>query len=188
MNELSILKGIGTADAAAGFTGREFMRIVETGVFDGCQVELEDGVIIKMAPAGMEHAARNATIVVSLTAALQALPLTVATDLAVEIDERTLRGIDIAVVGPDAPQSGPVRGVDVQLAVEIASTTLIKDLGRKGAEYAEAQIPIYWVVDVNAKVVHVLSMPVGVEYTMRTITRFGEPLGVPGSDAMIEIK
>lgn len=62
----------------------------------------------------------------------------------------------------------------VLLIVEVASTTLRNDLGRKARLYAAAGIPEYWVADVNGRVIHQLWAAKGKRYAQRRETAFGE--------------
>lgn len=185
MNQLvPIVSSLG--DEAQGFTVGEFLRIVESGAFDDIRVELVRGTIIKMAPSGNDHAHLSAQLAYLLVGATKGLPVRVGTDLAVETDGGTLRGIDIAVYDADAP-SGVVDAKSVRLAVEIADTTLAKDLVLKAEEYAGAGIEIYWVVDVKAGVTHVLDALQKGAYQKRSVVRFGEPLTLPGTDDPIVV-
>ena len=167
------------------FTASDFLQMLELGAFEDMRAELVGGVIEKMAPANGEHGQQNAGIVIKLAKALGA-NAAIATDLAVLIDEDTIRGVDIAVAHTKFPK-GPARGSDLLLAVEIAETTLSRDLGAKANDYARAGIPTYWVVDLNGHAVHVMSEPSDAGYASRVIVRFGEALAVPGSDATIVI-
>lgn len=186
MNKIAAISPTIATEAHDGFKAREFMHISAAGAFDFAgKVELIDGVIIKMAPAGMEHAATNFSVAQQLAAIFT--DYIVAVDLAIEIDERTILGIDVAVSYPSAPRSGAVAGVDVHLAVEIASTTLAKDLAYKGACYAGAGIPHYWVVDTEARVVHVMGIPESGGYRERGVVRFGEPLMAPGGNGSVSV-
>lgn len=76
---------------------------------------------------------------------------------------------------------------DVAMVVEIAETTIHHDLGLKRRKYAEAEIPVYWVVDRTRKVVHTHAEPVDGEYAEVHTVRFGQPLAVPGTDATITL-
>jgi Uma2 family endonuclease len=49
----------------------------------------------------------------------------------------------------------------VALLVEIADTSYAKDSGPKMRPYATFQIPVYWIVDLNRRVVEVRSQPFG---------------------------
>lgn len=172
---------------AEGFTTREFMQIVESGAFDGYKAELVRGAIQKMAPAGFEHSTRNFSIAQSLASAYEGQQVWIAVDLAVEVDDKTSLGADIAIVRADAPRSGAVPGSCLKLVVEISDSTLSRDLGFKISDYARAEVATYWVVDVRARVVHVMSDAVGDKYQSCSVARFGEPLFPPGTDTPISI-
>lgn len=187
MNEVTLMtSALATADFE-GVTAREFMRMIEEDIFDGVNAELIEGVIHKVAPSHIDHATLNAGVTVSLARALENAPVRFAVDLAIETNSRTLLGIDIAAVNGAAPSTGAVRGNHVELAVEIASTTLTKDLVYKAAQYAMVGIAQYWVVDVKARVVHVMTIPQSNGYAERAVVRFGEPLRVPRTDKTIII-
>lgn len=99
----------------------------------------------------------------------------------------TIRAADIAVVGMDVPRDRSVRPRDVILAVEIAATSLAEDPDATLADHARLDIAEYWVVNLEAKVVHAPSEPNGDNYADCRVVRFGEPLPVPGTDATIVI-
>jgi Uma2 family endonuclease len=50
---------------------------------------------------------------------------------------------------------------DVALVIEVADGTLLRDLGIKRRIYARGAIPIYWVIDVDARRVEVFTQPSG---------------------------
>lgn len=168
------------------FSAREFATMLDLGAFEDMRVELVEGEFEKMAPAGGDHGTANFSIALKLHQALGQAGATIATDLAVQIDANTVRGLDIAV-GAKPFRKGIAIGEDVLLAVEIAETTLSRDLGSKAAHYARAGIPHYWVVDLNARVVHVMSNPSVDGYAQRSVVRFGEPLAVPGTSETITL-
>jgi Uma2 family endonuclease len=60
----------------------------------------------------------------------------------------------------DYPDRHP-RPQDIALLVEVADTTLDRDRGFKKRLYAQAGIPIYWVVNLQASQVEVYSQPSG---------------------------
>jgi Uma2 family endonuclease len=76
---------------------------------------------------------------------------------------------------------------EVELAVEVAETTLSRDMGMKRMKYAAAGIAHYWVIDGERSRVHVWGEPVNGDYAQIATVRFGEPLAVPGTDATIVI-
>jgi|SRR5579884_2638710 len=58
----------------------------------------------------------------------------------------------------DYTRSHPGPG-DVALVIEVADTTLDRDLGLKLRSYARAEVPIYWVLDLLSLTLHVFSNP-----------------------------
>ena len=48
---------------------------------------------------------------------------------------------------------------EVRLAVEVSDRTLRQDLNAKKLQYGRAGIPEYWVVDINARTLHVFQQP-----------------------------
>ena len=174
-----------------GFSAAEFAQMISLGAFRGMRVELVDGVIERMAPANSAHSFGNADVLLLIRDALLDSPVRLGIDLAVRISQDTLRGVDIAVVRTEPAEAedadGLVRPDRLVLAVEIADTTLARDLGRKAQDYAEAGIPTYWVVDLPARVIHVFVEPLEGKYQTRTVVRFGEPLTVPGTDRTITL-
>lgn len=157
--------------------------MLDLGSFEDMRVELAGGVIEKMAPAHGEHARHNFELGLKLVDAL-GRGAVIATDLALVVDSETVRGVDIAVAHAQF-SDGPAHGADILLAIEIAETTLSRDLGAKAADYARAGIETYWVVDLVGHVVHVMTEPSDGGFAKREVVRFGENLAVPGSDAII---
>ncbi len=153
------------------------------------RVELVMGVIEKMAPASSHHSRQNFSVAERLISAFRAqkLDMEIGTDLAVEIDKDTVRGIDIAVSATGFSEAGPTEASAIFLAVEISDTTLSRDLGAKADDYARGGIPHYWVVDLNGKSVQVMSKPDVNGYVKRSVVRFGEDVTVPGTDQTIYI-
>jgi Uma2 family endonuclease len=64
----------------------------------------------------------------------------------------------------DAPTAS-----DVSLVVEVADSTLHRDLGAKARLYAKAGIPEYWVVDIEGRQVHVHRDPDTANETWQSI-------------------
>jgi Uma2 family endonuclease len=78
------------------------------------------------------------------------------------------------VVTSEPRGEGVVPLATIALVVEIAASTLAKDLQLKAALYARHGIPEYWVADVEAKVIHQLWAPEGEAYAQRREVAFGE--------------
>jgi hypothetical protein len=70
---------------------------------------------------------------------------------------------DVVVLrGPDTTYGARLAGPgDVALLVEVSDTTYAKDSGPKLRRYASYQIPVYWIVDLNRRIVEVRVRPFG---------------------------
>ena len=175
-------------DHLAAFSAEGFLRMLELGAFADMRAELVRGEIEKMTPAGWRHGELNATLVLLLAGHFKALGARIGTDVVIRISETTVRAADVVVLRPGAEPGRALQGDEVLLAVEIADTTLDRDMADKRFDYATAGIAHYWVVDANRQVVHVFGEAVDGDYAQVATVRFGEPLGVPGSDATIIIE
>lgn len=71
---------------------------------------------------------------------------------------------------------GPIPGEKAKLCVEVSDDTLPDDIGPKRLEYAEAGLPEYWVLDVNARALHQFWDLRDGDYRSRHIVRAGETL------------
>jgi len=133
----------------------------EAGVFaPDARLELIEGEIIEMAPIGVPHA--------SIVGSLTRLFVRQAGDAAfvwvqnpVIVGKRSMPQPDLAILKArtDDYSSRHPAVDDVLLAVEVSDSTLAFDLERKANLYARAGIREFWVVDVNARGVHVHREP-----------------------------
>lgn len=160
--------------------------MMNVGAFADMKVELVEGRLEKMAPAQTRHSLMNGKLCALLAAIFEPLGGDIGIDLAVAIGPRTIRGVDVAV-GVGRFSDGVPPASEVFLAVEIAETTLARDLGPKAVDYGGAGIPHYWVVDLAASAVHVMGEPGEGGYAARNLVRFGEPLPVPGTGETITL-
>jgi Uma2 family endonuclease len=152
--------------------------MADLGAFDDMKVELEHGEIVRMNPAYAPHGAAVARVIMALGQAVGGSGLTVSGEAGIVLSDDTVFAFDAALVRGAVPD-GRYRPAALALVIEIAVTSLDRDLGSKLAEYARAGIPLYWVVDVDAKVTHVMSGPGDEGYATRGVVRFGESLELP---------
>lgn len=135
----------------------EYHRLIDLGVFEGTNVELVGGVLVEMSPQGDEHMG----LIPWLTHRLVELvgdAFVVSPQCPVIPDEISEPEPDFAVLSRrDTRITGKPR--DALLIIEIANSSLRFDLGEKARRYAGAGYPEYWVVDVQARVVHVHREP-----------------------------
>ena len=187
MNEFTTMAAAEAEET--GVSQATFLRLCESGALDdGGRFELVEGKIERMAPAGFEHGRYQIEIGAFLRDAYASTSFVAAGDMGAITGDRSIRAPDVAVVREDAPRTGWLSGDHILLAIEIASTTLRRDLAEKPAEYAAIGIPHYWVLDLQARAVHVMMNPAEGGYASRHVVRFGEPLSVPGTDRTITIE
>lgn len=163
-----------------------FHAVNATGVFAGRRPMLIRGVLLEQGPMNDPHAD------------------------AIEISTETLRGVFGAgwrlraqlplrlgrdtdpmpdfVILPGNSRDG--RPTAASLVVEVSDTTLTFDMTTKAEVYATANIPEYWVLDLNARVLHVYRDPQPLPSNLgagayQTHLTFGptdgvQPLAAPG--------
>jgi Uma2 family endonuclease len=146
----------------------EYDRLVDLGVFDDEKIELIEGVLVEMSPEGADHAWVIQQLNSLLTPALpDGLEVRVAAPWAAS--ERSEPEPDLAVV-PTANyrREHPSRA---RLLVEVAHSSVRKDLGVKARVYAAAGVPEYWVIDLGERVTVRHTQPAEGGY--QSITRHG---------------
>jgi len=153
--------------------------MVRVGAFDVIdrKVELIRGELVEMNPAGPIHgdliiyltnwSARHCDPSVTLISSQTDLELREQQSRP-EPDLMWLRKARYRTCHPQA--------ADVQLAVEVADTSLVRDLEDKRKLYAEAGIVEYWIVDAQANCIHVNRHPEAGEYTSREVYKSPEKL------------
>lgn len=68
----------------------------------------------------------------------------------------------VVLRGPDRTYgTRRARGDDVALLVEVSDTSYARDSGPKLRRYATYRIPVYWIVDLNRRIVEVHTRPFG---------------------------
>jgi Uma2 family endonuclease len=169
------------------FTADDFERMMRLGAFADMRAELAGGRLEKMMPALPSHGERNVSIGAKLREAIADRPLRVASDLAIRIDETTVRAADIAIYPAELDADRVPEGGSILLVVEIADTTVSRDLGVKRVDYGRGGVAHYWVIDAAARVTHVMREPNAEGYGTRDVVRFGDPLPVPGTGKRIVI-
>lgn len=155
-------------------TRAEYRALADAGFFDDRRVELLEGVIVEMAAMGRPHILAQAWLTKRFVrgvgedlSILPQLPL-----VASEVSEPMP---DVTVVAADWPQTqhddDPPRAA--HLIVEVAHSSLRRDLNVKAAIYAGGGFAEYWVVDLVARRIVVHTDPVGRIY--RSVVEHTEP-------------
>src|SRR5829696_6224297 len=154
--------------APARITRADYDRMVDRGELEGGPVELLEGRIVEMSPQGPQHSA-------VLSALLRVLRpdwsiVRVQMPLAASADSEPEP--DLALVAHDDPAVHPATA---DLVVEIA-VTMLREARAKTPLYAAAGVPEYWIVDVPARAVEVLSGPGPAGYARSRILRGADEL------------
>jgi Uma2 family endonuclease len=170
------------------FTREQYYRLGELGFFYGKRVERIRGEIREMSPIGWPHIVgcrKTAELLGRAFAGLgwvyQAAPLAL-TDSDPEPD--------VAII-PGRFEDYATHPTGALLVVEVADATIDYDTTTKAELYAEAGIAEYWVLDVNARQLHVFRDPTplpsdlgATAYATRltlTPTDAVSPLAAPGA-------
>lgn len=141
------------------FTVDDYYRMAAAGVFaEDERVELIEGEIIEMSPAGSRHAGGIKKINALLGERMGNTPLIISVQDPIRLDDGTEPQPDIAVLRwrDDYYVGSHPTPDDVLLVIEVADSSLVMDLVTKASSYARAGIPEYWVFDLvkNEMVVH----------------------------------
>ena len=189
MNVMTAMTGSTASSSAppgpARFTAAEFWRIVESDAFGDIRVELVGGELHRVPPPGRSHGQAQRAILLRLGRLLPEDRLI--GEVAIDVGDDTVLGCDVVILRAGDGTSPVVAAAELLLAVEIAVSTLDRDLGLKRRLYAAAGIPTYWVVDAERALVHVFDRPEGGDYRGLALVRFGEPLAIPGTDGAVTL-
>jgi Uma2 family endonuclease len=128
-------------------------QMVASGALDGEPVELLEGWLVDMSPQGPGHAA----VIARLTRHLARAQTWLRVQLPLEVPPSSVPEPDLALVEGE-PSSGRHPRTAL-LAVEVAASSHAIARGVKARLYAQAGVPIYWLVDVPGKAVEVRTDP-----------------------------
>jgi Uma2 family endonuclease len=171
------------------FTASDVRRMVEAGVLDeDAPRELLEGDLIVVSSQGPSHPALVGITHRTLlrhygddVCVLGQGPLNVSPHSQPEPDLMVLRGS-----ARDYLEKLPT-GADAVLVIEIAVTSQNRDRA-KAVLYSRAGVPVYWLVDVEARQLEVREGPrPDGDYQRTTILREGATVGLPGVDDEIAV-
>jgi Uma2 family endonuclease len=167
------------------WTVEEYHRMIEAGILTtDNQVELLNGQIVRMAPQNPPHASTTQQSDASLQSRFAGraivrvqLPITLSTSSS-EPEP------DIAIVKADPKRYSDRHpgAADILLLIEIADSTLERDLTEKALIYAQAGIGEYWVLDLVSRQAYVFREPTVEGYQSQQISPVGgavSPIAFP---------
>jgi Uma2 family endonuclease len=166
-------RGLEVAGQRRLFTVDEYHRMGVAGVFGPeDRVELLDGEVIEMSPIGSEHAGCVNALVELFHRRLRRKVI-VSVQNPFLLSNYSEPQPDLCLLRPRADfyrRSHPQPG-DVLLVIEVASSSLGYDRGRKRPAYAGAGVAELWIVDLAREAVLVHRRPS--RRTYRLSTRYG---------------
>jgi Uma2 family endonuclease len=140
---------------------RQFRKAIRAGVFGERRVELLGGIpfIMSENPPHIFASSRVHSALFGLAARPKWF---VNKDHRLELGQWLPLPDVLVLKGPDTTYSIRLaRADDVALLVEIADTSYRKDSGPKLRRYATFRIPVYWIIDLNRRLVEVHGQPFG---------------------------
>ncbi len=142
------------------WTRDDFMRIHGQLTCVGRRVELIRGDIVDLGPMNTPHAACVSKSRHQLAAVFGTV-WDVRVQLPLDVSRDTMPFPDLLVVPfrDDFYLAAHPTPAETGLLVEVADTTLDTDMTDKAELYAVAGIPEYWILDLNARILHVLRDP-----------------------------
>ncbi len=150
----------------------EYDTMVKVGAFDHVprKIELIRGELVEMNPAGPLHDDFIAYLTSWSAQHIDPTKTLLTAQTGVDLPELESRPEpDIFWVQKKRYRDHHPRAQDVQLAIEVADSSLAKDLEVKRLLYAEARIAEYWIVDCRSSCIHVFRESDGVDYQVRFV-------------------
>lgn len=164
------------------FTVQQYHKMIESGILtEDDRVQLIRGEIIEMSPIGTKHAACVKCLNKLLSSKLGDRVLIAIQD-PVELDEHSEPQPDVALLKPrdDFYATAHPQPQDIFLLIEVADSTILYDREEKIPLYAQANITVVWLVDINAQIVEVYQQPTATGYQYLQKFTGGETLSIPG--------
>lgn len=167
----------------------EYHRIIAAGILTPSdRVELLEGRIIEMVPQEPLHASTTSSfgndfvLFAGKAWVRQQLPITIAPDSEPEPDIAVVR-IDRTRYRDRHPYPE-----DIYLLIEVSDSTLSYDRDHKAKVYARANIPEYWLVDVNQQQILVFRSPQKDTYQVKQVFEVKDAIApVTFPDVVIEL-
>ncbi|MGH7434891.1 MAG: Uma2 family endonuclease [Polyangiaceae bacterium] len=140
----------------------EYEELSRLGHFDDERVELLYGAIVRMSPTHPPHSGILQRLTQMLARALDESQAGVRIQSPLALSSQSMPEPDLAIVPPgDYLEAHPT---EAWLIIEVAESSLKKDRVIKARLYAEAAVPEYWIVDVEANLIEVRTGPEGGNY------------------------
>lgn len=167
---------------------QDYHRMIEAGILSDRRVELLEGEIVAMSPEGPLHASNIRKVANYLRQLLEGLAL-VSEAHPITLSDSEPEP-DLAIVRlPESRYTNHHPTIeDIFWVIEIADSSIEKDLREKKYLYAKELIPEYWVIDINQQILTVFRQPQLNDYTVKQEINQGEinPLAFPDIRVLIK--
>jgi Uma2 family endonuclease len=163
----------------------QYERLVQTGVLDGQQIELINGLLVKKMRKNPPH---SWTVEALREQAGRLLPpgWSLRQEQPVAIPNINEPEPDLAVVrgGKDDYAKRHPRSADLALLIEVADNSLEKDRGAKLLAYARGGISAYWIVNLIDRQLEIHTSPTFMGYRERIVLTASDeaPLIIDGNE------
>jgi hypothetical protein len=142
-------------------TASQFRKAIDAGVFGERHVELLGGIPFVMSE-NPPHILSSIRVVAGLGFLALSPRWVVNKEHRLELGQWLPLTDAVVLRGPDTTYGKRwARADDVALLVEIADTSHARDSGVKLRRYAGFGIPVYWIIDLNRRLVEVRTLPYG---------------------------
>ncbi|HBE68062.1 MAG TPA: Uma2 family endonuclease [Planctomycetaceae bacterium] len=159
----------------------QYAKMVERGAFDHLskKIELIRGKIRQTNPAGPVHDDLIAYLTAWCFRAIDPSTTSIRVQTGLDLAGAQSRPEpDLMWVKAGRYTERHPTAADVELAIEVADSSLQGDLSEKALLYAEVGVTEYWVVDVRSRCIHVYRKPHSIDgYQDRGVFKAGETLG-----------
>jgi Uma2 family endonuclease len=141
------------------FSREQYYQLGKLGYFEGKRVERIRGEIVEMSPIGWNHVISTRLIADLLRVVFHGLAW-VNESGPIPTEDSDPQPDVMVVVGTVRDYTD--HPTTALLIVEVADATLDRDLTVKAELYATANIPDYWVLDLNSRQLHVFRDPAAI--------------------------
>ena len=168
------------------YTVDEYYRMGQSGILkQGDRVELIEGEIVDMVPAGSAHVGIVNRLNRLLVQAVGHRAI-VSVQNPVRLSAFSEPEPDIALLMPrdDFYSSAHPGPADVLLLIEVSDSSLDYDRGVKLPLYARHEIPVVWLIDIQRKQLLIFSSPSREGFKERIVLKSPEACQVPGFEGI----
>lgn len=149
------------------FSVDDLLLLEKSGVFAPDQrIELMDGEIIDMSPINQPHTACLLKLSRFFSQHFPLEEYIISQQNPIELSNRSLPQPDLVIAHyrPELLEEDRITPTDIVLLLEISDSTYRYDQTVKLAQYAAANIPVYWIVNLNQRQVEVYTQPSNDQY------------------------